>query len=166
MILPCNTENLLNLIDNTKKTRMEKLNYKIKIDASPEKVWKVLWGEVTYPIWTEVFCAGSRVETDWKQGSKILFLDDSDRGMVSRVYENRLYEYMGIEHLGYYNKGIEDFDSPEVKEWAGATENYTLKAVDGNTELLIENDIDALHKEMFEEKWPIALQKIKELAEN
>lgn len=145
---------------------MEKLEFKITIDASREKVWDVLWGEDTYPVWTEPFSPGSKVETDWQEGSKILFLDGSDRGMVSRVKENRANEYMGIEHLGYYNKGVEDLDSPEVKTWAGSTENYTLTTVDGKTELLVESDISPDHKEMFEKIWPKALDKVKELAEN
>lgn len=145
---------------------MEKLKFKIIIDASREKVWDVLWDDATYPIWTAPFCPSSKAQTDWKQGSKILFLDASaDRGMVSKVIENRPNEYMGIEHLGYYNKGVEDLDSPEVKQWAGSTENYTLKTVDGKTELSIDSDINADHKEMFEAIWPKALDKVKKLAE-
>lgn len=144
---------------------MEKLKFKITIDASREKVWDVLWNDDTYSIWTEPFSPGSKAETDWQEGSKILFLDASDRGMVSRVKENRPNEYMGIEHLGYYNKGVEDFDSPEVKSWAGSTENYTLLTIDGKTELTVDSDISPDHKEMFEKIWPKALDKVKELAE-
>lgn len=145
---------------------MEKLEFKIKIDASREKVWDVLWGEETYPVWTAPFSEGSKVETDWQEGSKILFLDASDRGMVSRVKENRPNEYMGIEHLGYYDKGTEIFDTPEVKSWAGSTENYMLLTVDGKTELIVDSDITPDHKEMFEKVWPKALDIVKELAEN
>jgi len=145
---------------------MEKLKFKITIDASREKVWDVLWNDDTYPIWTAPFSPGSKAETDWQEGSKILFLDASDRGMVSRVKENRANEYMGIEHLGYYNKGVEDFDSPEVKSWSGSTENYTLLTIDGKTELTVDSDISPDHKEMFESIWPKALEKVKELSEN
>lgn len=145
---------------------MEKLEFKITIDASREKVWDVLWGEDTYPVWTAPFSEGSKVETDWQEGSKILFLDASDRGMVSRVKENRPNEYMGIEHLGYYDKGTEVYDTPEVKSWVGSTENYTLLTVDGKTELTVDNDTSPDHKEMFEKIWPKALDIVKELAEN
>ena len=145
---------------------MEKLKFKITIDASREKVWDVLWNDATYPIWTAPFSPGSKAETDWQEGSKILFLDASDRGMVSRVKENRANEYMGIEHLGYYNKGVEDFDSPEVKSWSGSTENYTLLTIDGKTELTVDSDISPDHREMFESIWPKALEKVKELSEN
>lgn len=145
---------------------MEKLTFKITIDASREKVWDVLWNDATYPVWTEPFSSGSKAVTDWQEGSKILFLDAEDRGMVSKVKENRPNEYMGIEHQGYYMKGVEDFDSEEVKKWAGSTENYTLTTVDRKTELLVESDITPEFKDMFEGIWPKALDKVKELAEN
>ena len=53
---------------------MEKKQFKIEIAAPREKVWKILWGDKTYPAWTSVFAEGSRAETDWEEGSKVLFL--------------------------------------------------------------------------------------------
>ncbi len=52
---------------------MEKKQFKIKIAAPREKVWKILWGDNTYPAWTSAFAEGSRAETDWEEGSKVLF---------------------------------------------------------------------------------------------
>jgi hypothetical protein len=42
---------------------------------------------------------------------------------------------------GRWNNGVEDTSSSKVKEWAGAHENYTLKKVNGKTELAIDMDI-------------------------
>ena len=53
-----------------------------------------------------------------------------------------------------------------VKEWAGAHENYTLKKVDGKTELIIDMDINDEFKEMFANIWPVALDNVKKLSEN
>ena len=53
----------------------------------------------------------------------------------------------------------------EVTEWSGALENYTFKEIDGKTELLIEMDINEEYKELFQDIWPKALQKLKEIAE-
>ena len=50
---------------------MEKNEFKILIDAPPEKVWNVLWNDASYPQWTSAFAEGSKVETDWKEGSKV-----------------------------------------------------------------------------------------------
>jgi hypothetical protein len=86
-------------------------------------------------------------------------------GMVSRIAENRLHEYISIEHLGMVNDGQEDTTSEAVKAWAGAHENYTFAEKNGATEILIDIDITEDFKEMFEGMWPKALQKLKELAE-
>ncbi|MES2653758.1 MAG: SRPBCC domain-containing protein [Bacteroidota bacterium] len=147
------------------------MDFKIEINASREKVWDVLFGEKTYPLWTTVFSEGSKVETDWKKGSKALFLDASNRGMVSRIADNVPNEFMSIEHLGMVTAdGVEDYDSDEVKSWAGAKENYTLTDLGGKTALHIFMEMDESEKNkemiaMFADMWPKALAKVKELAE-
>lgn len=145
---------------------MEKLKFKTVINAAPGKVWSVLWNDETYRKWTSAFAEGSYAQTDWKQGSKVLFLDGNGRGMVSRIAENRPNEYMSIEHLGEIVDGVEDTSSDKVKEWAGAHENYTLKKIDGQTELTIDMDINEEFKEMFVNIWPVALDNVKKLSEN
>ncbi len=144
---------------------MEKINFKTVINATPEKIWKVLWDDATYRKWTSAFSEGSYAETDWKEGSKVLFLDGQGQGMVSRIAENSPNEYMSIEHLGEVKNGVEDTSSDRVKEWAGAHENYTLKKVNGKTELSIDMDITEEFKEMFSQMWPKALDNVKKLSE-
>jgi hypothetical protein len=147
------------------KKLMEKKEFKISIDAPREKVWNILWDDTTYPIWTSAFSEGSRAETDWKKGSKVLFLDAKNDGMVSTIAENIPNEYMSIKHLGYVKNGVEDLDNEKAREWSGALENYTLKTVNGRTELIIDMDITDEFKDYFTATWPKALQKLKELAE-
>lgn len=144
---------------------MEKLHFKTTINATPEKVWKVLWDDATYRQWTKAFSETSHAVTDWKQGSKVLFLDGNGQGMVSRIAELRPNEYMSFEHLGEISNGVEDTTSERVKGWAGARENYTLKKVDGKTELHVDMDINDEFKEMFETMWPKALVNLKEISE-
>lgn len=155
---------------------MEKQEFRIAIDAPREKVWKVLWSEDSYRTWTAPFSEGSHavvesengsaIVTDWKKGSKVLFLDASGMGMVSKIDDAVPNEYMSFLHLGIVKDGIEDTESEEVKKWAGAHENYILKDVQGKTELQVELDIDEQHKDMFSNTFPKALQKVKELAEH
>ena len=145
---------------------MEKLKFKTVINAAPEKIWNVLWNDDTYRKWTSAFAEGSYAETDWKEGSKVLFLDGNGRGMVSRIEKNKPYEYMSIEHLGEIDNGVEDTTSEKIKDWAGAHENYTLKKVNGKTELSIDMDINDEFKDMFAKIWPVALDNIKKLSEN
>jgi len=144
---------------------MERKSFSIRVNASREKIWDVLWSDGSYRQWTSVFAEGSRAETDWKKGSKVLFHDGKGDGMVSTIIENIPNEFMSIKHLGEVKNGIEDTASEKVKQWAGAMENYTLTEVDGKTELNVEMDIAEEYKDYFLTTWPKALEKIKELAE-
>ena len=144
---------------------MEKLEFTIEIDAPRNKVWDVLWADNTYREWTSVFSEGSRAETDWKKGSKVLFLDGKNHGMVSTIAENIPNEFMSFKHLGEVKDGVEDIDSAKAQGWSGALENYTLKTVNGKTALTVDMAITPEFKEMFESVFPKALEKVKTLAE-
>jgi hypothetical protein len=144
---------------------MEKLEFKTSIKAPKEKVWEILWNDDNYGKWTSVFAEGSTAKTDWKEGSKVLFLDGKGKGMVSTIAAKRPNEYMSFKHLGVVDNGIEDTESEQTKEWAGAMENYTLKQVNDKTELTVDVDITEQFKDYFLNTFPKALEKVKELAE-
>jgi hypothetical protein len=144
---------------------MEKHTFKISIDAPREIVWDVLWNDATYREWTSVFSSGSRAESDWKEGSKVLFLDGKGDGMVSMIASKRAPSFMSFKHHGEVRNGVEDLDSEKVKSWSGATENYTLKTVNGKTELIVDIDLSEEFKDYFLETFPKALEKVKSIAE-
>ncbi|HEX6181458.1 MAG TPA: SRPBCC domain-containing protein [Chitinophagaceae bacterium] len=144
---------------------MEKQEFKVFINAPRERVWDVLWNDTTYPAWTAVFSEGSRAVTDWKKGSKVLFVDGQGSGMVSTIAESKPAEFMSFKHLGMIKDGVEDTTSDEVKKWAGAVESYSLKPADGNTELTVQIDLSEEWKDYFVTTFPKALDKVKELAE-
>ncbi|MEW5818263.1 MAG: SRPBCC domain-containing protein [Spirochaetota bacterium] len=148
---------------------MDKLHFSIVIKAPKEKVWDTMLNQDSYRAWTEPFSPGSHYVGDWNQESKILFLapDEAGKmgGMVSRIKENRLHEYISIEHLGVVEEGKEDISSEAVQAWAGALENYTFKEKNGSTEVLVDVDMEDEYKQMMQDMWPKALQKLKELAE-
>ena len=148
---------------------MQKLNFKIDINAPKEKVWDTMLEDKTYREWTEAFSPGSHYVGSWDKGSKILFLGPNEQGilggMVSRIKENKLHEYISIEHLGMVQDGKEDTTSDAVKQWAGSLENYSFKDINGKTELLVDMDINDDYKDMFNDMWAKALQKLKELSE-
>ena len=145
---------------------MKKLNFTTKIDAPKEKVWNTLWNDTTYRAWTSAFAEGSYAETDnWKEGSKVLFLGPKRDGMVSMVAKNKPNEYMSFKHLGVVKQGVEDTESDQVKGWAGALENYSLKEEGGKTTLSVEMDSTDDFADYFEKTWPQALKKLKQLAE-
>jgi hypothetical protein len=149
---------------------MRRLNFSTLIDAPRQKVWHTMLDDRTYREWTEAFNPGSYYRGDWNQGSKILFLGPdpetgSEGGMVSRIAENRPYEFVSIEHLGIVQDGKEDTTSEMATKWAPAFENYTFRERDGATEVLVDMDVEDEHVEVFERMWPEALRKLKELAE-
>ena len=144
---------------------MEKQTFSITIDAPREKVWDTLWKDESYRAWTSAFSENSYAETDWQTGSKVRFLDGKGSGMVSTIAENRPNEYMALRHLGMVKDGVGDTSSEEVKQWAGALENYTLKSDGGKTELVVDLDLNTDWVEYMQNTWPKALQRLKELAE-
>lgn len=144
---------------------MEKQSFKVTINAPREKVWYALWNNKTYVEWTSVFSPGPFPETDWKEGSKILFLDNKGQGMVSRIAKKKDNEFMSFEHLGVVLNGVEETSGQQAQEWSGAKENYTLKEVNGKTELTVELDITDEFKDYFLKTWPKALEKLKSIVE-
>lgn len=147
---------------------MQKIHHSITIRAPREKVWHTMLDDATYRIWTEVFAKGSHYVGDWSEGSKILFLapgNNAEMGMVSRIAENRPYEFLSIEHLGVIENGVEDTTSEAARKWAPAYENYTFTDTANGTEVVVDMDIEEEHRAMFEKLWPAALEKLKELTE-
>lgn len=142
---------------------MQKLHFTIEIKASKEKVWKVLWDDASFTDWTSVFAEGSYAVSDWKEGSKIQFIDPKSNAGMSSVIEKLVpAEYMSFRHIAE----IENGKKQPPKEWSGAHENYTLAEHEGITTLIVDLDTIEEYKDMFEEKFPKALQRVKELAEN
>jgi uncharacterized protein YndB with AHSA1/START domain len=150
---------------------MQKIHFSIHISAPKEKVWDVMLGDATYREWTVSFHPGSYYKGDWSEGSKMLFLGpdetgEKEGGMVSRIKENRKYEFISVEHLGMVMDGVEDTTSEDVKKWTPAFENYTFTEKDGGTEVRVDMEVASDEfKEMFEGMWPKALLKLKEIAE-
>ncbi len=149
---------------------MKKLHFSTMIDAPKETVWHTMLDDAPYRDWTSAFCPGSYYRGDWTEGSKILFLgpdpeSGGEGGMVSRIAENRLHEFISIEHLGLVKDGVEDTTSDKARQWSPAFENYTFRERDGTTEVSVDIDVTDEYAPVFEEMWPRALSRLKELGE-
>lgn len=145
---------------------MENLIFTIHINAPRERVWQVLWDDASYRAWTAVFHDGSHAVSDWQEGSKILFLGPDENGgnggMTSRIAKLIPNDTMIFEHLGEVKNGVEDFS----KGWTEAFEKYFLRqSADGGAELNVELDTLDEYASYFQETFPKALAKVKELAE-
>lgn len=151
---------------------MRKLHFELVINAPKEKVWESIITDASYREWTKPFSPNlneSYFEGGWEKGSKIRFLSKDENGemmgMLAEIVENRKYEFISIKHIGMIMKGVEDTESEEAKKWTSLFENYTLSEQGGKTKVEVDLDTNEEYAEMFEEMWPKALEKLKEIAE-
>jgi hypothetical protein len=143
---------------------MKKIRKSIEITAPKESVWAVLLEDAYTKDWMSHFSPGSRPKTDWIEGHKVIFTDNSGMGIVGRIAEKKPYEKLSFTYDGIVVGGEEIYDTDQARAWKGATETYTLTAKDGNTVLDIESDME---DEMFDDmamRWESALQRISELS--
>jgi hypothetical protein len=149
---------------------MKKLHFSIVIDLPKKKAWHTMLDDASYRDWTSAFNPGSYYFGDWSEGSKMLFLGPdpetgTEGGIVSRIAENREYEFISIEHLGLVKDGVEDTTSELARQWAPAYEQYTFRDREGATEVQVDIEVMDDYASMFEETWPRALSRLKELGE-
>lgn len=149
---------------------MEPIHLTTIIKAPREKVWDAMLADETYRDWTSVFMQGSYYEGNWEQGSKMLFLAPGEKGqgesgMVSRIKESRRHKFVSVEHLGVFHDGVEDTISKDVKDWAGAYENYTFKEVPEGTELTIDMLVLPKEKALMEDAWKKGLERLRQICE-
>lgn len=151
---------------------MKKLQYKISINASANKVYDCMLGisqKATYEQWTSLFNPTCTYEGSWEKGSKILFLGVDENGekggMVSTIIENKPNHFVTIQHKGLVQGNTEITEGPEVEKWANGIENYTFEEINGTTTLTVDLDTDEDFIEYMNETYPKALDKLKEICE-
>ncbi|MBD1425789.1 SRPBCC family protein [Sphingobacterium arenae] len=148
---------------------MKKLEYKINIEAPKEVVYEKMLGRATYKQWTSLFNPTSDFEGGWNKGDKIRFIGISEEGkkegMLAQIAENIPNEYVSIRHYGLVDGNSEITEGPAVEAWAPSFENYTFLEDQGITTVVVEVDTNEEYFEYFNEAWPKALNKLKEISE-
>ena len=137
----------------------------ITIDADAEKVWNVLFTQELNKIWFAEFSEGTQAYTDWQEGSKAIFKDDTESGIIGKITVNKLHEELVIEYESMLMNGKEDFESEYAQNIKGSKETYKLKSDGPETRLDVTCDMDAEYFDMMSESWDRALNTVKELAE-
>lgn len=146
---------------------MKTIEKSILINASKEKLWDVLTLDQYTRDWYSVFSPGSYAFTDWKAGSKVLFLDQSNNGMAGKIAESIPGKSLVVEYTGVVYDGREDTDSAIAQQYKGGREIYRLSEQEnGATRLDIRSDMDENMFEMMSDKWEKAFERLKALAEN
>lgn len=152
---------------------MGKLRFSIFIEAPVFSVYDSMLGltdKKSYENWVSIFSPSSTYEGSWEKGNKIYFtaVDASGKkgGMVSEIAENISPKFVSIEHKGFLADGKEILSGEEVDKWAGCHENYSLSENNGITEVVVELDSTSEYSGYFDEKYPLALQKLKDFCEH
>lgn len=144
---------------------MQTKTFEIEIKATPQKVWEVLWDDLTYMQWTSAFCNGSYIKTDWKLGSSVWFLSPSGNGMYSEISSMELYKTMVFKHIGELSNFKELPIDEKTSQWSGSKESYYLTENNGFTKLKAALDVVEEHISYFDDVFPKALAIVKEIAE-
>jgi hypothetical protein len=151
------------------RSGMKKLRYAAKINAPVGDVWTTMLSDSTYRKWTSAFNQGSYFQGDWAKGSEIRFLGPDDEGslggMIAVVEENRPGEFISLRYVGQIVNGADDTTSDEAKKFIGTHENYSFSEDAGVTTVDVVLDSEDDFAAMFDEAWPVALAKLKEITE-
>lgn len=157
-LIQVNLRNFLYLI--------ERLHFSININAPASKVWDTLWNAKTYPLWTQPFCDNSYYKGELGQGKRIHFLMQDGSGMYSDIIYLNPGEKIIFKHLGDVKDFKEQTINSETEHWTGCIESYRLLEITAETtEVIIEVDVVNSHLEFMKSKFPLAMDKMKELAE-
>ena len=144
---------------------MQTLRFTININANLQKVWKCLWEKENYKKWTSAFIEGSYYKTDsFSEGNKIHLLAPNGEGMFSLLEKIEEPNFLVFKHLGELKNFEEQVNvNPN---WTNAIESYRLLSAENGTLLKVEVDTLEEYVDFMNKLFPIALQKLKVLAES
>ncbi len=151
---------------------MKKLQFTETIQAPASTVYETMLGLTdikTYEAWTALFNPTSSYVGKWEKGHKMLFVgvdeEGQQGGMVAVIEEAIPHQFVSIKHIGLLTDGQEITEGEEVEQWAGSLENYTFAEKDGGTLLTVDLDTVEDFAGYMNEKYPLALAKLKEICE-
>jgi uncharacterized protein YndB with AHSA1/START domain len=145
---------------------MKKLMYHININAPVARVWDSMLSPDTYEKWTNVSWPGSFYTGSWEEGEHIRFVSDNGSGTMARITKLIPLSEINAEHIAILLPGgVEDSESEMAKGWVGIQENYSFQSEGATTRLVVEIVTHPEWQKMFDEGWPGALAKLKEICE-
>lgn len=135
------------------------INQEVKINASAEKVWQVLWEKESYKKWAAAYTDESHYTGDLQQGGRVQFLDPNNNGMESEVHSLTENRKITFHHLHELEAG------KEGQKLGNLVEKYELEEQDGVTTLSVTSDMPEKYFADLDAGTAKALQIVKELAE-
>jgi len=143
---------------------MKELVFEININKPKEVVWNILWDDLSFRDWANNIDEGTYLKGDLVEGNEIQFISSvNGYGVTSLVAELIPNQYILFKHAAdTQNTGADIRD----KQWTGGSESYKLVEENKSTLLTIRSEIPEELVDYFNQAMLIALNRIKELAEN
>lgn len=143
---------------------MIELQFEIGINTTKETVWSAIFDDTSFRDWANIIDEGTYMIGEMKEGNEIQFISSiNGYGVTSLVSKLIPYEYVLFKHASDTQmSGATTRD----KQWTGGSESYTLIEKEGQTFLTIKSEVPEELVEMFNDRLPRAIQRIKELAES
>lgn len=143
---------------------MNELEFSVEIEAGREKVWDTLWRDETFRAWAGLIDPGTYMVGELKAGSEVAFMSAKNGyGVTSLVEELVANEYLLLRHAAdTQNTGREERNN----EWTDGAESYKLTEQGGVTTLTVAFNVPPNLEDYFNENYPKALAKVKELSES
>lgn len=138
----------------------------ISILAPAGVVWRIITGEEYNVRWLAAFGEGNVALTDWQEGSKAVFVDGSNSGLITRIKESRPFETILMQNIGIITDGKEDYESEEAIESQAFFERYLLTSEGDATRLSVEVVVEDDFFDKTSASWKKALATIKLQAES
>lgn len=143
---------------------MNEMTFTVEINASKEKVWSTLWEDETFRDWASLIDPGTYMRGELKEGNEVEYISaENGYGVTSLVNKLIPNEYLLLFHQAdTQGSGEQTRD----KQWTGGKESYTLTEKDGITTLTTIFDVPPELEAYFNDAYPKALDRVKELAES
>lgn len=142
---------------------MQTQEFSIQIHSTKERVWEVLWNDVTFRNWSGLIDEGTYMKGELKEGEEVEFISAvSGYGVTSFVEKLVPCEYVLFRQMVDTKESGEDV---REEEWTGGTESYALTEHDGVTTLTVTTEVPPSQEDTMRERIPKALERIQELAE-
>jgi uncharacterized protein YndB with AHSA1/START domain len=142
---------------------MTTMRFSIDIDVSRERVWSTLWEDDTFRDWAGLIDEGTYLKGVLEEGKEIEFLSaENGYGVTSLVEKLEPNAFVLFRHSADTQESGQEL---REKEWTGGTESYTLTERNGVTTLVVVTDIPDGMEEIFAVRLPLALERVKTLAE-
>lgn len=143
---------------------MNQMEFSIKIIAPRKRVWETLWNDAAFRDWASIIDEGTFMKGNLEEGKEVQFLSSSSGYGVTSLVESMVpHEYILFKH-GADTK--EMGRSERDREWTGGRESYRLVEEADATWLTVKTDVPPEQVKTFSHRLPLALERIKFLAES